>query len=116
MPRKHIGAISFAEVYPLYVQKVARKGRAKGELDEVIEWLTGYDSAGIESQIARDADFAAFFTAAPQLNAKRSEITGLICGHRVENIVDPLEQLVRQLDKMVDELAKGRTLEKIKRM
>lgn len=115
MPRKPIGAISFAQVYPLYVQKVERKGRTRGELDEVIHWLTGYDREGLDAQSARDADFATFFAEAPRLNPKRGDITGLICGHRVEKIADPLEQQVRQLDKIVDELAKGKALEKIKR-
>ncbi|HEU4819602.1 MAG TPA: DUF2200 domain-containing protein [Qipengyuania sp.] len=115
MPRKAIGAISFAKVYPMYVQKVERKGRTKAELDEVIDWLTGYDRTGLAAQIAKNADFASFFAEAPQLNPARAQITGLICGHRVEEIADPLEQQARQLDKIVDELAKGKALEKIKR-
>lgn len=115
MPRKAIGAISFAKVYPMYVQKVERKGRTKAELDEVIHWLSGYDQAGMEEQIAKDADFATFFAEAPRLHPARGEIKGLICGYRVEEIADPLEQQVRQLDKVVDELAKGKALEKIKR-
>lgn len=115
MPRQAIGAISFAKVYPMYVQKVERKGRTKAELDEAIHWLTGYDRAGLEAQIAKDADFATFFAEAPRLNAARAQITGVICGYRVEDIADPLEQQVRQLDKIVDELAKGKALEKIKR-
>lgn len=115
MPRKAIGAISFAKVYPMYVQKVERKGRTKDELDEVIGWLTGYDRAGIDTQVAKDADFTAFFAEAPQLHPARGEIKGLICGYRVEEISDPLEQQIRQLDKVVDELAKGKAMEKIKR-
>lgn len=115
MPRKAIGAISFAKVYPMYVQKVERKGRTNAELDEVIDWLTGYDRTGLAAQIAKNADFASFFAEAPQLNPARAQITGLICGHRVEEIADPLEQQARQLDKIVDELAKGKALEKIKR-
>ena len=115
MPRKAIGAISFAKVYPMYVQKVERKGRTNAELDEAIHWLTGYDRAGLEAQCAKDADFATFFAEAPRLNPARTQITGLICGHRVEDIADPVEQQVRQLDKIVDELAKGKALEKIKR-
>lgn len=115
MPRKTIGAISFPKVYPMYVQKVERKGRTKAELDEAIHWLTGYRREGLDAQIAKDADFATFFAEAPRLNPARAQITGLICGHRVEEIVDPLEQQVRQLDKIVDELAKGKALEKIKR-
>lgn len=115
MPRKAIGTISFARVYPMYVQKVERKGRTQAELDEVIHWLTGYDRTGLDAQIAKDADFATFFAEAPRLHPARSEIKGLICGYRVEEIADPLEQQVRQLDKLVDELAKGKVLEKIKR-
>jgi len=115
MPRKAIGAISFAKVYPMYVQKVERKGRTKAELDEAIHWLTGYDRKGLDAQIAKDADFASFFAEAPCLNPARAQISGLICGYRVEDIADPLEQQARQLDKIVDELAKGKALEKIKR-
>lgn len=115
MPRKTIGEISFAKVYPMYVQKVERKGRTKNELDEVIHWLTGYDDKGMKAQIAKDADFATFFAEAPRLHPARGDIKGLICGYRVEDIADPLEQQARQLDKIVDELAKGKALEKIKR-
>lgn len=115
MPRKSIGEISFAKVYPMYVQKVERKGRSKAELDEVIGWLTGHDSAGLAAMIDEDATFARFFAEAPVLNPNRRLITGTICGYRVEAIEDPLEQQVRQLDKVVDELAKGRPLAKILR-
>lgn len=115
MPRQTIGAISFAKVYPMYVQKVERKGRTKAELDEAIHWLTGYDRTGLDAQIAKDADFSSFFAEAPRLNPARAQITGLICGYRVEDIADPLEQQARQLDKIVDELAKGKPLERIKR-
>ena len=115
MPRMNIRAIKFAKVYPMYVQKVERKGRTKAELDEVIGWLTGYEDAGLADQIARETDFETFFTDAPRLNPNRSQITGLICGYRVEEIEDPFEQKMRQLDKVVDELAKGKKMEKIKR-
>ena len=115
MPRMNIRAIKFAKVYPMYVQKVERKGRTKAELDEVIGWLTGYDDAGLADQIARETDFETFFADAPRLNPNRSQITGLICGYRVEEIEDPFEQKMRQLDKVVDELAKGKKMEKIKR-
>jgi hypothetical protein len=115
MPRKAIGTISFAKVYPMYVQKVERKGRTKAELDDVIHWLTGYDRAGLDAQIAKGADFAGFFAEAPRMNPACSQITGLICGYRVEEIADPLEQQARQLDKIVDELAQGKALQKIKR-
>ena len=115
MPRMNIRAIKFAKVYPMYVQKVERKGRTKAELDEVIGWLTGYEDAGLADQIARETDFETFFAEAPQLHPNRGEITGLICGYRVEEIEDPFEQKMRQLDKVVDELAKGKKMEKIKR-
>ena len=115
MPRMKIGAITFAKVYPMYVQKAERKGRTKEEVDELIRWLTGYDDAGLADQIARETDFEAFFAQAPRLHPSRGEIKGVICGYRVEEIADPLEQQVRQLDKIVDELAKGKAMEKIKR-
>lgn len=115
MPRRTIGEISFAKVYPMYVQKVERKGRTKTELDAAIHWLTGYDEAGLAAMIAQDSTLARFFAQAPALNPNRVHITGAICGYRVEEIADPLEQQVRQLDKLVDELAKGRPLEKVLR-
>lgn len=115
MPRKPIGAISFAKVYPMYVRKVETKGRTKAELDEAIHWLTGYDRDGLARQIDRDASFASFFAEAPQLNPARDQIKGVICGYRVEDIADPVEQQVRQLDKIIDELAKGKALDKIMR-
>lgn len=115
MPRMNIRAIKFSKVYPMYVQKAERKGRTQGEVDELIRWLTGYDEAGLEDQIARETDFETFFPEAPALNPKRMEITGVICGYRVEAIEDPFEQKLRQLDKIIDELAKGKAMEKIKR-
>ena len=115
MPRMNLHTMKFAKVYPLYVQKVERKGRTRDELDEVIGWLTGYDRAGLEDQLARETDFDTFFAEAPALNPNRDKITGVICGYRVEEIADPFEQTLRQLDKVVDELAKGKALEKIKR-
>jgi hypothetical protein len=115
MPRMKIGAIKFGKVYPLYVQKVEKKGRTRAELDEVICWLTGYDQAGLDRMIGSDCDFEEFFDAAPALNPKASLITGMICGYRIEDIADPLEQKVRYLDKLVDELAKSRKMEKILR-
>jgi hypothetical protein len=111
----NIRALKFAKVYPLLVAKAERKGRTREEVDEVTCWLTGYDRAGIEEQIAREADYETFFNEAPQLNPKALEIKGVICGHRIEDIKDPIEQKVRWLDKLVDELAKGRPMEKIKR-
>ena len=115
MARMNLRAMKFSKVYPLYVQKAERKGRTGDEVDELICWLTGYGGGGLREQIAREADFETFFAEAPRLNPKRSQITGLICGHRVEQIEDPVEQQVRQLDKLVDELAKGKAMAKIKR-
>lgn len=108
-------AIAFARVYPLYVQKVERKGRTKAELDQVIRWFTGYDAAGLRKQVASDHDFREFFAKAPALNPKRSLVTGVICGVRIEDLDDPVVQALRQLDKLVDELAKGRALDKVLR-
>jgi hypothetical protein len=105
----------FAKVYPLYVQKAERKGRTQEEVDRIISWLTGYDEAGLRGQIARNADFATFFAEAPALNPNAARITGVVCGVRVETITDPLMQKIRWLDKLIDELAKGKALEKILR-
>jgi len=116
MARMNVRAMKFAKVYPLYIQKVERKGRTKEETDELIRWLTGYSQEQLDDQIAREADFETFFAEAPELNPKRMEITGLICGYRVEAIEDPFEQTYRQLDKIIDELAKGKAMEKIKRV
>ena len=115
MPRKTIGELEFAKVYPMYVQKVERKGRTRAELDEAIRWLTGYAQAALEAAQKGDADFQTFFDAAPALNPARDRITGLICGYRVEAIEDPIAQKVRQLDKLVDEIAKGRPMAKVLR-
>ena len=115
MARMNLHTIKFSKVYPMYVHKVERKGRTKAELDEVIGWLTGYDEPGLDDQLARETDFEAFFAEAPRLNPNRDRITGVICGYRVEDVEDPFEQKLRQLDKIVDELAKGKAMEKIKR-
>ena len=115
MPRKTIGEIEFGKVYPMYVQKAERKGRTRAEVDQVIRWLTGYDEAGLEQQIASGNDFQAFFDQAPALNPNRETITGMICGYRVEEIEDPIARKGRQLDKLIDELAKGRPMEKVLR-
>ena len=115
MPRMKIGEIKFSKVYPMYVQKAERKGRTRDEVDEVIRWLTGYDQTGLDDQIARETDFDTFFAEAPRLHPNRGEIKGLICGYRVEEIEDPFMQKMRQLDKITDELAKGKKMEKIKR-
>jgi hypothetical protein len=119
MPRQSIeerlAAMTFASVYPLYVQKVERKGRTVGELNTVIEWLTGYDDAGLAAAIADGRTFDRFFDEAPALNPNARLITGVVCGYRVEEITEPLHQKARWLDKVVDELAKGRRLEVIMR-
>lgn len=108
-------AMSFAGVYPLYIQKVEKKGRTKEELDTVIFWLTGYNKKTLQQQIDKKTSFETFFAQAPQLNPNVSKITGVICGYRVEEIEDPLMQKIRYLDKLVDELAKGKAMEKILR-
>jgi len=105
----------FSSVYPLYIQKVEKKGRTKAELDTVICWLTGYDQKGLQKQIDKKNDFEAFFAQAPGINPNASKITGVICGYRVEEMEDKLMQKIRYLDKVVDELAKGRKMEKILR-
>ncbi len=115
MSAHRIFSMAFARVYPMYVQKAERKGRTRDEVDAVIGWLTGYDVAGLARQLERQVDFATFFAQAPALNPKRSLVTGVVCGVRVETVEDPLMQLIRQLDKLVDELAKGRPMEKILR-
>ena len=107
--------MAFSKVYPLLVQKAERKGRTKAEVDEVISWLTGYDNAGLQSQIAKDVDIATFYAEAPQMHPNRDLIKGVVCGVRVETIEDPLMKKIRQLDKLVDELAKGKAMEKILR-
>lgn len=112
---ERVFAMSFASIYPLYVEKVERKGRAQAELDLVIAWLTGYDGAGLQQAIADGVDLRTFFAQAPELNPNRSLITGVICGYRVENIEDPLMQQIRYLDKLVDELARGKKLASILR-
>ena len=115
MAKHRIFTTRFAGVYPLYIQKVERKGRTKEEVDQVICWLTGYDQAGLQQQIDQENDFETFFAQAPALNPNRALITGLVCGVRVEEIEDPLMQEIRYLDKLVDELAKGRKMEKVLR-
>ena len=105
----------FAAVYPMYVEKVKRKGRTKEEVDRVICWLTGYDIAGLLHQIEQRADFETFFAQAPAMHPNSSLIKGVVCGVRVEEVEDPLMQRIRQLDKLVDELAKGKAMEKVLR-
>lgn len=107
--------MSFASVYPLYVQKAEKKGRTKEEVDTIICWLTGYDRESLQRQIDEKTDFETFFAQAPQINPNVSKITGVICGYRVEEIEDKLMQKIRYLDKLIDELAKGKTMERILR-
>lgn len=107
--------MSFASVYPHYVAKAERKGRTKAEVDAIICWLTGYNQEGLEKQLKQQKDFETFFQEAPRLNPSRTLIKGVVCGVRVEDIQDPLMREIRYLDKLVDELAKGRALEKILR-
>lgn len=106
---------SFASVYPLYINKAERKGRTKEEVDEIIFWLTGYNKQTLQQQIDNKVDFETFFAQAPHLNPNVSKITGVICGYRVEEIDDKLMQKIRYLDKLIDELAKGKSMEKILR-
>lgn len=115
MPTHRIFKTAFAKVYPMYVQKAARKGRTTEEVDEIIRWLTGYDQAGLERQIEQGNDFETFFAEAPAMHPNTSMIKGVVCGVRVEEVEDPLMQKMRYLDKLIDELAKGKTMEKILR-
>lgn len=115
MDKAKIFKIPFASVYPLYVQKVEKKGRTKADLDAIIFWLTGYNEQTLQQQIDTNNDLEAFFTQAPQINPNASKITGVICGYRVEEIEDKLMQQIRYLDKLVDELARGKAMEKILR-
>lgn len=107
--------MSFASVYPLYINKVEKKGRTKEEVDEIIFWLTGYNKKSLQKLIDNKTDFETFFNNAPQINPNVSKITGVICGYRVEEIEEKLMQQIRYLDKLIDELAKGKTMEKILR-
>lgn len=115
MNNTRVYKMAFAGVYPHYVQKVEKKGRSKEELHQVIQWLTGYDETTLQKVIDERTDFETFFAQAPLMNPNASKITGVICGHRIEDIEDPLMQQIRYLDKLVDELAKGKTMEKILR-
>jgi hypothetical protein len=115
MPQHRIYRMKFSSVYPMYVQKAERKNRTKEEVDQVIRWLTGYNQAGLEKQIERQIDFETFFAEAPMLNPNAALIKGVVCGVRVEEVEDPLMRKVRYLDKLVDELAKGKALDKILR-
>lgn len=115
MAGHRIFAMPFASVYPMYVQKAERKGRSQAEVDRVICWLTGYDQAGLQQQIDQRTDFEAFFAQAPGMHPNSALITGVVCGVRVEDVADPLMKKIRLLDKLVDELAKGKAIEKILR-
>jgi hypothetical protein len=114
-PKQQIFALKFAEIYPLYLQKAERKNRTKAEVDQTICWLTGYNQVGLQQQIGQGNDLETFFAQAPALNPNRALITGVVCGVRVEDIDDPLLQNIRYLDKLIDELAKGKALAKILR-
>jgi hypothetical protein len=115
MEKHKVYAMPFATVYPLYIKKVEKKGRSKEEVDEIIHWLTGYNSKDLKHHLDKKTDFETFFENAPRLNPNVSKITGLICGYRVEEIEDKLMQKVRYLDKLIDELAKGKAMDKILR-
>ena len=107
--------MSFASVYPYYIQKAEKKGHSKKEVDQIIFWLTGYDAKSFKKQLDKEVDFKTFFNEAPQMNPHCSKITGVVCGCRVEDIEDTLMQNIRYLDKLVDELARGKAMEKILR-
>ncbi|AQY50219.1 hypothetical protein PWEIH_03891 [Listeria weihenstephanensis FSL R9-0317] len=115
MKKPRIFTMSFASVYPLYITKVEKKGRTKAEVDEVIFWLTGYDEASLKQAVDEEVDFETFFEQAPEMNPNAALIKGVICGYRVEDIEDPLMQQIRYMDKLVDELAKGKAMDKILR-
>ena len=115
MVNHRVHAYTFASVYPHYVAKVEKKGRTRAELDEVIRWLTGYDQEGLDALLEGQTDLETFFAEAPRLNPSRTLIKGLICGVRVEEIEEPTMREIRYLDKLVDELAKGKSMEKILR-
>ncbi|MEC3883367.1 DUF2200 domain-containing protein [Halobacillus sp. HZG1] len=115
MAKHKIYTMSFASVYPHYVNKAEKKGRTKEEVDEIIRWLTGYNQGQLEELLEKKTDFETFFAEAPEMNPSRTMIKGVICGVRVEEIEEPLMQEIRYLDKMIDELAKGKAMEKILR-
>lgn len=115
MPKHRIFATEFSMVYPLYVQKAERKNRTKDEVDQIIRWLTGYSQASLEKQIEKKVDFETFFAQAPAIHPNTALIKGMVCGVRVEEVEDPLMQKIRFLDKLIDELAKGKAMDKILR-
>ena len=116
MNSHRIYGMSFASVYPLYIAKAEKKGRTAAEVDEIVRWLTGYSQAELESQVEKKTSFETFFAEAPRLNPRRTLITGVICGVRIEEIEEPLMREIRYLDKLIDELAKGKAMEKILRV
>jgi hypothetical protein len=115
MLSKQVFAMKFAKVYPLYVQKAQRKNRTKEEVDQIICWLTGYDRAGLQQQIERGVDLETFYAQSPCIHPNTGQIKGVVCGVRIEDIEDPLMRNVRYLDKLIDELAKGKAMDKILR-
>jgi len=115
MDNTRVFKMTFASIYPLYIQKAERKGRTPAEVDEILYWLTGYNAKTLKQQIDKKNDLQTFFAEAPQLNPNVSKITGVICGYRVEDIEDPLMQKIRYMDKLIDELAKGKAMDKILR-
>ncbi len=115
MENEKVFAMKFSTVYPLLVKKAERKGRTKVEVDQLISWLTGYDEEQLQDQLERDVDYRTFFEEAPQMNPNCHLITGSVCGVKVQDIQDPLMQKIRYLDKLIDELAKGKAIEKIMR-
>lgn len=115
MTKHRIYTMSFASIYPLYIAKAEKKGRTKTEVDDIIRWLTGYSQKKLETQLKKETDVETFFAQAPQLNPLRALIKGVVCGVRVEDIKEPTMQAIRYLDKLIDELAKGKTMEKILR-
>ena len=115
MAKQHIYKVSVASVYSLYVKKAEKKGRTKTEVDEIIRWLTGYSQEELEAQLEKQTDFESFFVEAPKLNPSRALIKGVVCGVRVEDIQEPVMQEIRYLDKLIDELAKGKAMDKILR-
>ena len=115
MTKHRIYSMSFASVYPHYVAKAEKKDRTKAEVDEIIRWLTGYTQRGLNAEIKKKTDFETFFAKAPKLNPARDLITGVVCGVRVEEVEEPLMREIRYLDKLIDELAKGKKMEKILR-
>ncbi|MGB5246050.1 MAG: DUF2200 domain-containing protein [Woeseia sp.] len=115
MSKHPIFKMAFSKVYPMYVQKAERKNRTKAEVDEIIRWLTGYTQAGLRKQIEKQNDFATFFAQAPAMHPNISLIKGVVCGVRVEEVEDPLMRKIRYMDKLIDELARGKAMEKILR-